>query len=142
MEKVRKLNKPAHIHRSLFLTDAMGLTASSMVTATSLAMMDCDIASPSEITLFLLELLLSHHFITAKGKRRRLQENDSEFRSQIQEEAGGPAKGSGCHIRKFQCKEKMTCRSLQQVSFLPLQPVSSLVEDMPHTHRRLRPLMS
>lgn len=79
MEKVRKLNKPVLILRSLFLTDAMGLTASRMVTATSLAMMDCDIALSSEITLFLLELLLSHYFITAKGKRLRLQENESKL---------------------------------------------------------------
>lgn len=100
MEKVRKLNKPALIHPSLFLTDAMGLTTSSLVTVTFLAMMDCDIELSSEINLFLLELLLLNYFITAKGKRLRVQENErklglrSRGRQAVQQRAVGFKFGS------------------------------------------------
>lgn len=120
MEKVSKLSKHAFIHQSLFFTDAMELTTSSLLTVISLAMMNCHIDLFSEINLFLLKLLLF-----TETEIRRGQE---QVRSQIQVERGSPAKGSGFHIWKFQSREEVTCCSLQQVSSLPLQPVSSLTE--------------
>lgn len=129
-----------HSSINLFLTDAMGPTTSSLAPEISLAVTDCNVDLLSEINLFLLKWRLLHYFITEKGKdlkRTRV--------SQVSDPGGGRQSSEGQWVSDSEVPKQGkddVCRSLQQVSSLPLQPVSSLTENIVHTHRQLGLLMS